>query len=140
MYKITLYSVGKSKEAWLQDALSIYQTRLKNKITFDFKWAKNSNQLVKWLEKEQKIICLDEGGKEYSSTQFSKFFFKQLEQFGCELHLVIGDAEGIPKELKKFMSLSLSKMTFTHQMARLVLIEQIYRAWTIKEGIPYHNP
>lgn len=138
MYKIYLYSVGKSKESWLNEALDLYQKRLSHKVSLHFKWAKNSKQLLKWLEGEHKIVCLDEKGQTYSSVQFSNFLFDTLQKYGCELHLVIGDAFGLPEELQSFPKISLSKMTFTHQMVRLILIEQIYRAWAIQEGSPYH--
>jgi 23S rRNA (pseudouridine1915-N3)-methyltransferase len=140
MYKIYLYSVGKSKESWLEDALELYQKRLSSQIKLHFIWAKNSNQLVKLLEDKKNILCLDPKGKMMTSEEFSIYLFKSLEQGGSQLHLVIGAALGLPDELKDFPQISLSKMVFTHQMTRLILTEQIYRALAIQQGSPYHLP
>lgn len=140
MYKIYLYSVGKNKESWLEKALELYQKRLSSQIKLHFIWAKNSNQLVKFLEPKKNIICLDPKGEMMTSEAFSSYLFKHLEKGGSQLHLVIGAADGLPEELKRYPLISLSKMVFTHQMTRLILSEQIYRALAIKQGSPYHLP
>ncbi|MCH9633712.1 MAG: Ribosomal RNA large subunit methyltransferase H [Chlamydiae bacterium] len=133
-----MYSVGKNKEKWLQDALELYQGRLSSQIKLKFIWSKNSNQLLKFLENEKKIICFDPVGFSFTSEKFSSYLFKALEEGGTQLALVIGEAQGLPEALKKHPAISLSKMVFTHQMARLIVAEQIYRALAIKEGLPYH--
>jgi len=138
MYKISLYSVGKNKERWLQEALDLYQTRLSNQIKLQFIWVKNSNQLLKFLENEKNIICFDPKGPLLTSEEFSKTLFKELERGGCQLALVIGEAQGLHPSLKNYPLISLSKMVFTHQMTRLIVAEQIYRALAIKQGSPYH--
>lgn len=138
MYKINLYSVGKNKEKWLEAAIKLYCERLKNVLKIHFIWCKDNNQLLKAVEKEKFLICLDPKGKEVTSEQFSKILFDELEVSGCLLGLVIGDFMGLPKELKSKKLISLSKLVFTHQICRLVLIEQIYRAFEIKKGSPYH--
>jgi len=138
MYKINLYSVGRSKEGWLEEALTLYQKRLSSKIKLHFIWTKNSNQLMKFLEKEKVILCFDPKGEALSSEDFSKTLFNSLERGGSHVALVIGEALGLPPTLKAHPLISLSKMIFTHQVSRLIVAEQIYRALAIRENSPYH--
>lgn len=140
MIKIKILSVGKSKEPWLESALDEYAKRLTGQMDISFVWAKNDEQLVQLTEKEGYVICLDPTGKEFDSPNFSKFFQKEIEQSGARLSFVIGGAEGLPGSFKRrYPLISLSRLTFTHQLTRLVLVEQIYRAFTLIQGIPYHK-
>lgn len=141
MYKVKVYTIGKTKEDWLHEALEEYEGRLKSSLALEWILAKNDEQLKQFLEKEATFICLDPQGKSYSSEEFSQFLIKALEDGHCRLTFVIGGAEGIPAALKaKARSLiSLSKMTFTHQITRLILVEQIYRALEISKGTAYHK-
>lgn len=140
MYKIRIFSVGKTKEEWLETAIFEYQKRLKHTTTMEFVWAKNDEQLIELIEKEETVICLDAEGQLMDSVKFSSFLIKQLEINGSRLSFVIGGAEGLPANLKRnHFLLSLSPMTFTHQMIRLILIEQIYRAVEIDKGSRYHK-
>lgn len=137
MIKVKVYTVGKTKEEWLQNALEVYESRLKSSLTLEWILAKTDDQLKQLLEKENNFICLDPNGKQFTSEEFSRF----LVRAGSRLAFVIGGAEGIPDEIKaKSKSLiSFSKMTFTHQIARLILVEQIYRALEIEKGTGYHK-
>lgn len=137
MIKVKVYTVGKTKEEWLQNALEVYESRLKSSLALEWILAKNDDQLKQFLEKENNFICLDPKGKQYTSEEFSTF----LVRAGSRIAFVIGGAEGIPEEIKaKAKSLiSFSKMTFTHQIARLILVEQIYRAMEIEKGSGYHK-
>ena len=141
MYKIKVYSVGKTKEDWLRSALEEYERRLKASLTFEWILAKNDEQLKQFLEKEKIFICLDPQGKLYSSEEYATFLLKALEEGSSRLSFVIGGAEGIPPEIKAkaHKSLSLSRMTFTHQVTRLILVEQTYRALEIEKGSQYHK-
>ena len=141
MLKIKVYSIGKNKEEWLQQALNEYERRLKATLSFEWILAKNDEQLKQFLEKEENFICLDPQGKLYSSEEFSVFLTQAFRDYHSRLSLVIGGAEGIPSALKAKAksSISLSRMTFTHQITRLVLIEQIYRALEIAKGSAYHK-
>lgn len=138
MYKINLYSVGKNKESWLEEALALYQTRLQKQITIHFNWLKNSDQLLKALQKESKVYCFDPQGESLTSDQFADTLQNGLVQGGSQVALVIGEAQGLTKELKNYPLISLSKMIFTHQLTRLVVMEQIYRAVQIWNNSPYH--
>lgn len=144
MYKINIITIGKTKESWLEEALAEYFKRLQGIANFDFILAKNDAQLISLVAKEKErgavTIALDANGKMMDSKQFSKFLLQQLETGGSRLTITIGGAEGLPKEIKnEYPLLSLSLMTFTHQVVRLVLIEQIYRAFEIAKGSKYHK-
>ena len=140
MQKIRILSIGKNKEPWLEQALSEYVKRLKSSLEIEFTWAKNNDQLHALAEKEPHRFCLDANGKLMSSEQFASFLTKNLELGGSRLAIIIGGAEGLTPELKASNALvSLSPMTFTHQMTRLILLEQIYRAIEISKGSGYHK-
>lgn len=140
MLKLKLISVGKTKEKWLEEAFQEYLKRLKPFVQVECLWAKDSDQLIEWTQKEPFSICLDPTGRLLSSEGFADFITQQWEKGGSRLTLVIGGAEGLPTELKeKSLLLSLSPLTFTHQITRLILIEQIYRTIEIKRGSQYHK-
>ncbi len=141
MYKIKIITIGKSKEKWLQDALEEYTERLKPSITIEWILAKDNEKLKQLLEKVESYICLDPRGKLLSSEQFSDFLIDEFQKKGSRLNFVIGEAEGLTPEIKKGAShqLSLSPLTFTHQLTRLIFLEQLYRAIEIDKGSAYHK-
>lgn len=140
MQKIRILSVGKTKEEWLNQAIQEYLKRLKGFLEIEFIWAKNDAQLLQLIEKENHVICLDAKGEAMTSEQFSSYLLKQLEEGGSRLTLVIGGPDGLPDTLRKgYPQISLSLLTFTHQLIRLMLVEQIYRAVEISKGSPYHK-
>lgn len=140
MYKLRIYSVGKTKEEWLEAAIAEYLKRLQATVAIEFILAKNDEQLIASVEKEEAVICLDPLGKMMDSEKFSSFLMKQLEAGGSRLAFVIGGPEGLPAVLrKKHPLISFSPMTFTHQIIRLILVEQIYRAFEIDKGSRYHK-
>ncbi len=135
--KIIIYSTGKTKESWLKEAIAEYEKRLSAKAQIQWILTKDQTSLLPLIQKEKSYHCLDPQGKLMTSESFSKFF--------CTLPskrvFVIGDAEGMhPTIIQGAKSkISLSKLTFTHQMTRLIFIEQIYRAIKIEEGSSYHK-
>lgn len=141
MFRIQILSVGKTKEAWLEEGINEYLKRLTPIAQFEFLWAKNNEQLVQLASKAPLLICLDPAGKQMTSEKFADFLQQKLIQGGSKIAFVIGGAEGLPQELKSDASsmLSLSALTMTHQMVRLLLIEQIYRAFEILKGSQYHK-
>ena len=141
MYRIKIFSIGKTKESWLLEALEEYEKRLKSIIDIEWIFAKNYEQLKSLLSKESAFIALTPEAKQFSSEQFSHQVYSWLELFGSRLTFVIGGAEGLEEDLikKSFDTISFSKMTFTHQMTRLVLLEQMYRATEIRKGSGYHK-
>lgn len=140
MLKLKLFSIGKTKEQWLQEAIEEYVKRLSPILKIEFIWVKTNEQLREMLDKENGIICLDANGKLFNSEEFSEFLQQQFIENKSRLCLVIGGAEGLPQDFKnRYLCISLSKMTMTHQIVRLVLVEQIYRAFEIAKGSQYHK-
>lgn len=141
MLKAKIYSVGKTKEAWLLAALEEYETRLKATLALEWILPKEPDQLEAFLIKEPHFICLDPKGKLMSSEAFSRFLQEQFVAQGSRLSFAIGGDTGFSPAIKAraSTSLSLSPMTFTHQLTRLILVEQLYRALEIQKGSRYHK-
>lgn len=146
--------VGKKKsnggdQKWLEDAYSVYEKRLKpSGLKVETVWHKNDEDLLKNVNadasKGHAVVYLDPAiGKSCTSEKFSTHLYRWLTEGGSRLSFVIGGADGLPPELKTAASsgraLSLSELTFTHQFARTLLMEQIYRATEIKKGSGYHK-
>jgi 23S rRNA (pseudouridine1915-N3)-methyltransferase len=155
--KITLLVIGKTDAAYLNEGLNEYLKRLKHYVNFeivvipDIKKAKNlgvenqkkrEGELI--LSKKsvgKEIHLFDENGKTLSSRELAKFLEKKMLSGLKELVFVIGGPYGFSNEVYKNASskISLSRLTFSHQMVRLICTEQIYRAFTILKGEPYHH-
>lgn len=140
MIHIKIISPGKIREKWLTDAISEYLKRLTPLAHFEFFNPKDDKQFIKLLSEEKHLICLDPEGSSFTSEAFTSYFFKAVELGGSSIAFAIGSAEGFPKGLLlNGPKLSLSQMTFTHQMTKLLLIEQIFRAFEIEKGSNYHK-
>ena len=139
--RVRIISPGKTKESWLEEAIGIYTTRLRGTLELECVWVKDDAALLAQVGSAPGgCIALDPLGKSVTSEQFSELLFSALEAGGSRLSFVIGGAEGLPPELRaKAQLVSLSRMTFTHQMARLLLAEQVYRAAEIRKGSGYHK-
>ena len=131
--KIKIFSPGKTKEPWLQDALAEYEKRLTGSIAIE--WDHQN------FRGEGSYICLDPNGIQQTSPDFSDFLYREFEKQGSRLTFVIGSPSGLPSNIvhRASHSISFSKMTFTHQHIRLLLLEQIYRAFQIHKGTHYHK-
>lgn len=154
---IVLLSIGKVSSSWIKEGISLFESRIEKYLKFvnkELPDIKNGKSLAidKIKELEGKIlisefcssdivVLLDEKGKEYSSRDFSVWVQKQLSTGKKRLLFVIGGPYGFSEEVYKNadFKISLSKMTFTHEMAKLFFTEQIYRAMTILKGEPYHH-
>ncbi len=156
MRKIRIICVGKTQDAYLLDGLKVFEKKLKRFCSFSWIYIKESvykkGNESQWLEDEQSrlgkvivpgnfTIACDEKGKSHSSIQFAKLFQTIANSGHSQIDFIIGGAYGLPEKITKEanLKLSLSEMTFTHQMIRLLLIEQIYRAFTIIKNIKYHH-
>ncbi|MBK7007372.1 MAG: 23S rRNA (pseudouridine(1915)-N(3))-methyltransferase RlmH [Saprospiraceae bacterium] len=154
--KVVVLCIGKTNESYLRQGISIYQDRLPHYTSFEYiemKDVKHPGNTLKLLEMEGKsylaqvqpddfLILLDESGKEYTSAAMASYLEKHQINSTKRLVFAIGGAFGWSDEVKQRanMLLSLSKMTFSHQMIRLFLVEQLYRAYSIIKGEKYHNP
>ena len=157
LMKITLLVVGKTDASYIREGMSEYMKRLKHYINFEFvvipdiKKGKNTNVelqkakegalILSKLGPGKEMHLFDEKGKMYSSVGLSKFIEKKMISGPKELVFVIGGPYGFSKEVYQRASsrISLSQLTFSHQMVRLLCVEQIYRAFTIIKGEPYHH-
>lgn len=157
--KIRLLTIGKTSKKYLEDGIQDYLDRLKHYCSFeiifikDIAHAKNMNidELKKkeahaFLQKitpQDHLILLDEHGKHLSSRQWAEDLdsFMTHKSMNKDLCFVIGGAYGFGEEMHKRANalLSLSKMTFSHQMIRMIFVEQLYRAFTIIRNEKYHN-
>ena len=138
--KITLLVVGKTREPWLVDACTTYRSRLRGSANIDTITAKNDTQLLQLASKHTPLICLDAAGRTFDSIAFAHYLQQTLICNGNSATFVIGGANGLPPALKAHHPLlSLSPLTFTHQCVRLILFEQLYRAFQIHQGTPYHK-
>lgn len=154
--RITLLTVGKTDIKWVAEGLEVYSSRLLHYISFEIREIpelKNVSSLsrdqiksqegkliLKALKSSDLLILLDERGKEYRSVEFADFLQKKFSQ-GRDIVFVIGGAYGFSPEVydRADSMLSLSKMTFSHQMVRTIFVEQLYRALTILKGESYHH-
>ena len=133
--------VGKSKEPWLQQALAEYEKRLTPVLQLSWIHVSDDEELLKALQREISWIALDPKGELVDSLQLSKQLYRLFLQQGSRLTFVLGGPEGLPAKIVKeaLWRWSLSPLTFTHQIARLILVEQIYRAFEINKGSKYHK-
>ena len=137
MVKVKIYTIGRSKETWLIDAVAEYEKRLKGRMELEWILAKDDPQLIEWALPESNLIALDPKGQLLTSEEFSQ----KIVQLGSRFSFLIGGSHGIPEILLKKAPWrwSLSPLTFTHQMTRLILAEQLYRALEIERKSPYHK-
>ena len=154
---IKLIAIGKTDSAALQQLISTYEKRLVRYINFELQLLpdiKNSKSLTEELQKIKEgelilsnvesshyLILLDERGKEYTSVTFADELQKKMNTSIKQLTFVIGGPYGFSQEVYNRANgkLSLSKLTFSHQMIRLFFVEQLYRAFTILRNEPYHH-
>lgn len=155
--KITLICVGKTDDKYIEAGIEKYMNRLKHYTNFSLQIIpdlKNVKNLTQELQKEKEsqlifkhisnldlVILLDEKGKEYRSIEFAKFIESKQIASTQSIVFVVGGPYGFHQSLytRANQLISLSKMTFSHQMIRLFFIEQVYRAYSILKGEPYHH-
>ena len=155
--KFELWAIGKTNFKYLSEGEAIYEKRLSHYLNFrkeiipDVKNPKNlkpaqlldkeANTVLKKIKNEDFLILLDEGGKHFSSVDFSKKIQSWQMNGSRRVIFLIGGAFGFSDALYRRANekISLSKMTFSHQMIRLFFLEQLYRGMTILRGEPYHN-
>ena len=155
--KIKVLAIGKTDNTQLVQLIDDYQKRLKHYVKFelevipDIKNAKNLSEvqqkekegdlIVNKLQNTDQMVLLDDKGKQFTSIEFSKYLQKKMNSGLKQLVLVIGGPYGFSDAVyaKAQGKISLSKMTFSHQMIRLFIVEQIYRGFTILKNEPYHH-
>ena len=155
--KVALIVVGRTVNQHIVELINDYASRVKHYINFDItvipelKNTKNLSPdqqkqqegelIIRQLQQGDYMVLLDEHGKEMRSIEFSKYMEKKMQTVSKRLVFVIGGPYGFSPDVyaKTNDKLSLSQMTFSHQMIRLIFVEQLYRAMTIMRGEPYHH-
>lgn len=157
LMKITLLTVGKTDIDWVKKGLEIYVSRLRHYIPFtvtEIPELKNTSSLtreqiktregeliLKNIKPADDVMLLDEHGRQHSSVELAKVIQDKISYSNRDIVFIIGGAYGFSDAVHSRSSseISLSRMTFSHQMVRVIFTEQLYRAFTIIKGEPYHH-
>ena len=152
-----LLTVGKTDKDWVKQGIDIYASRMKHYFPFsiveipelknvsslsqDQIKTKEGELILKNVKPTDDMILLDERGREFSSMEFAKALQDKISYTGKDIVFVIGGAYGFSDAVRQRSNskISLSRMTFSHQMVRAIFVEQLYRAFTIMKGEPYHH-
>jgi 23S rRNA (pseudouridine1915-N3)-methyltransferase len=155
--KIALLQVGKTAERYLTDGTGIFEGRVKKYVAFEIFTipdirntrnmasgelkAREGEKILQFFKNDDYIAILDDKGKEFSTIEFSSWIEKAMMLQKKRLVFVIGGAWGFSDEVyeRADIRVSLSRLTFSHQLVRLLFLEQLYRAFTIIRGEPYHH-
>lgn len=155
--KISLLLVGKTTDRNFIPAIEEYVGRIKHfntfevtvipelknakSMSFEQQKEKEADMIMQQLQQGDYIVLLDEKGKEFRSTEFSAWLENRLNTSGKRIVFVVGGPYGFSSRIYDAANekISMSKMTFSHQMIRLIFTEQLYRAFTIMKGMPYHH-
>ena len=155
--RISLLTVGKTDVKWVREGLETYVSRLSHYVPFSLEEIpelrnasalsreqireKEGELILRRLKDTDEVILLDEHGREYRSVEWAAFLGEKLSRSSRDLVFVVGGAYGFSQKVydRAASRLSLSKMTFSHQMVRTIFAEQLYRACTIIKGEPYHH-
>ena len=155
--KTTLIVVGRTVEPHFVTAIADYTQRTRRYLSFDIEVIpelKNTKSLTAEVQKEKEgdlilkalqpgdvVVLLDEGGKEMRSMEFAEYMRQKMNTVNRRLVFIIGGPYGFAPKVyaAAHEKLSMSRMTFSHQMIRLIFVEQLYRAMTILNGTPYHH-
>lgn len=154
--KITILCIGKTNEKYLENGIDIYSNRLKHYTRYELKilpdvkkyasnadlMDKEAHEFLQCIASDDFLIVCDEHGGQFTSEHFAALLEQKMVESTKHVIFLIGGAFGIAKFLKDRANLviSLSDMTFSHQMIRLFLVEQLYRGFTIIKNEKYHNP
>lgn len=155
--KAVFLMLGRTVEPHFIAAIEDYTARIKHSLPFELevipelKNTKNLSEeqqkeregdlILKYLQPGDYVVLLDEHGKEFRSVEFALWMERKMQQISKRLVFVVGGPYGFASKIYETASekISLSKMTFSHQMVRLIFVEQLYRAMTIIQGGPYHH-
>jgi 23S rRNA (pseudouridine1915-N3)-methyltransferase len=155
--KVKLLQIGKTQQGYLVQGIEFYEQRIKNYLSFSVETipalkqasslsaeqlkVKEGEIILSKLKPDDRLVLLDEKGKSFTSVGFADFLQGQMNQGQKQLVFVIGGAYGFSEAVykKAMYKISLSEMTFSHQLIRVLFMEQMYRAMTILNNHPYHH-
>ncbi len=155
--KVCLLVIGKTDASYMREAIAEYEKRLTRHVPYEMKVlpdVRNARSLTESLQKEREgemlleqfrsgdwVVLLDERGRQHTSVEFARYLEQKMLGGVKRLLFVVGGTYGFADKVYRRADdrISLSRMTFSHQMVRMIFIEQIYRAMTILKGEPYHH-
>ncbi|MBO5545453.1 MAG: 23S rRNA (pseudouridine(1915)-N(3))-methyltransferase RlmH [Bacteroidales bacterium] len=155
--RLTLLTVGRTDIPWVREGLDMYVSRIRHYVPFELREIpelkgvsaltreqikeREGELILKQLRPADEVILLDEHGREYRSLEFADWLGRRMAGSGRDLVFVIGGAYGFSDAVyaRAAAKVSLSKMTYSHQLVRTIFAEQLYRAFTILRGEPYHH-
>jgi 23S rRNA (pseudouridine1915-N3)-methyltransferase len=155
--QIKIFWVGKTKNESIRKLFDDYLSRVRHMVSCEIVETRDpskrrslrgaelvaaeAEEMARFLGGHSRVVALDEKGKELSSSEFASWFDAEQNRGSREIDFVIGGPEGLDASIlaRAHLKLSLGKMTWTHEMCRLLLIEQIYRALGLLRNIPYHR-
>lgn len=139
--KVKVLFTGKTTDPWIRQGVEVYAGRIRHYVPFELIELRDDNQILKSVRNSDHLVLLDEHGETFSSLDWARNLEQKTAHLPKDLVFVIGGPYGFPAEVRARCdeSLSLSRMTFSHQLVRLVFLEQLYRAFTIIKGEPYHH-
>jgi 23S rRNA (pseudouridine1915-N3)-methyltransferase len=139
--KLTLLTVGKLRESWVRDGCAEYEKRVRARLPLEVAELKTAAELPRRLPARSEVWALDERGRELSSTELAEELRRRMSSGASGLALLIGGADGLPEDVlaRSQFRWSLGRLTLPHRLARLIVVEQLYRALSIVRGEPYHR-
>jgi 23S rRNA (pseudouridine1915-N3)-methyltransferase len=139
--KLTVLAVGKLRDAWIKEGCEEYARRVRAKLPLEIVEVKAPGDLARRLPPRARVWVLDERGKELSSTELADALRRHMDAGEAGLAFLVGGADGLPEGLvaSAHVRWSLGRLTLPHRLARLILLEQLYRALSIVRGEPYHR-
>ena len=139
--KVKVLFTGKTTDPWIRQGVEVYVGRIRHYVPFELIELRDDSQILKSVRNSDHLVLLDEHGETFSSLDWARNLEQKTAHLPKDLVFVIGGPYGFPAEVRARCdeSLSLSRMTFSHQLVRLVFLEQLYRAFTINKGEPYHH-
>lgn len=139
--KVKVLFTGKTTDPWIRQGVEVYAGRIRHYVPFELTELRDDSQILKSVRNSDHLVLLDEHGETFSSLDWARNLEQKTAHLPKDMVFVIGGPYGFPAEVRARCdeSLSLSRMTFSHQLVRLVFLEQLYRAFTIIKGEPYHH-
>jgi 23S rRNA (pseudouridine1915-N3)-methyltransferase len=139
--KLTVLAVGKMRDAWVKDGCEEYEQRVRRKLPFETIELKSTSEIARRLPARHEVWALDERGVQLSSAELAEKLRGKMSEGAAGVAFLIGGADGLPRELVDGARFrwSLGRLTLPHRLARLILVEQLYRALSIVRGEPYHR-
>lgn len=139
--KIKVLFTGKTNEAWIREGVAQYAGRIAHYLPFEIVETPDLDRMLKTLRPADVLVLLDERGETFTSPGLARYLEEKAAHLPKDLVFAIGGPYGFSQAVRERSNgqISLSKMTFSHQLVRVVFVEQLYRALTIIKGEPYHH-